>query len=120
MSDSGRAGLRRAPPDPARALPRRRAAAGAAAAAGQVLAPFVLFTAVWALVVGVTRWPEDVLPSPFAVARAFGDVFAKGMLTVYAGETIRRIVLAAVTGVTIGIAAGFVMGLNDWIAALLN
>ena len=122
MTDPGRAGPRPAPPLPARTLPRGRAAsaAGAAAAAAQMLAPFVLFTAGWALVVGVTRWPEDVLPSPFAVARAFGEVFAKGILVVYAGETIRRIVLAAVTGVAIGIAAGFVMGLHDWIAALLN
>ncbi|TMI88848.1 MAG: hypothetical protein E6H00_11515, partial [Bacillati bacterium ANGP1] len=80
MTGPGRADLRPAPPRPARAGPRGRAeaVAGAAAAVGLVLAPFVLFTAVWALVVGVTRWPEDVLPSPSAVARAFGEVFAKG------------------------------------------
>ena len=49
-----------------------------AAAAGRALAPFVLFVAAWALLVAGTRWPEDVLPSPLAVGRAFGDVIAKG------------------------------------------
>jgi taurine transport system permease protein len=104
--------------DPARrgwAVETRRAAVGA----GQALAPFVLFTAGWALLVAVARWPEDVLPSPFAVGRAFGDVIAKGILPVYAGETVRRILVAAVTGVAIGIVAGFVMGLNEVIAGLL-
>jgi taurine transport system permease protein len=92
----------------------------AASAAGLVLAPFVLFTAAWALLVAVTRWPEDVLPSPAAVWRAFGDVIAKGVLPVYTAETMRRILLASVSGIAIGIVAGFVMGLNDWIATLLN
>jgi NitT/TauT family transport system permease protein/taurine transport system permease protein len=91
----------------------------AAAAAGLALAPFVLFTAAWALLVSVTRWPEDVLPSPFAVGRAFGDVISKGVLPIYTAETVRRILVAAVTGAAIGIVAGFVMGLNDWIASLL-
>jgi taurine transport system permease protein len=100
----------------------RRWAAGtmrAAASAGQALAPFVLFIAAWAFLVAVARWPEDVLPSPFAVGRAFGDAIAKGVLPAYAGETVRRILLASVTGVVIGIVAGFVMGLNDWVAGLL-
>ncbi len=102
--------------------PRRWAAAAmrTAVAAGQVLVPFVLFIAAWALLVAVARWPEDVLPSPFVVGRAFGDIITKGILPVYTGETMRRIVLAAVTGVAIGIVTGFVMGLNDWIANLLE
>jgi taurine transport system permease protein len=99
---------------------RAGAAMRAATAAAWALAPFVAFTLAWAAFVSVTRLPEDVLPSPFAVGRAFGDSIAKGILPVYTGETIRRILLAAVTGVVIGIVAGFVMGLNDWIANLLN
>ncbi len=91
----------------------------AAARAGLVLAPFVLFTAAWALLVSVTRWPEDVLPSPFMVGQAFADVIAKGILPNYTAETIRRILIASVTGAAIGIVAGFVMGLNDWMASLL-
>jgi len=108
--------------DPATAAPRPWVAATmrAGAAAGMVLAPFLLFIAAWAVLAAVARWPEDVLPSPGAVVRAFGDIVAKGVLPAYAGQTIRRILLASVTGVAIGIVAGFVMGLNDWIATLLN
>ena len=85
----------------------------AGVAAALALAPFVLFTAAWALLAVVARWPEDVLPSPFAVGRAFGDVIAKGILPIYTAETIRRILVASVTGTAIGIVAGFVMGLNE-------
>lgn len=92
----------------------------AVTAAGQALAPFVLFVAAWAVLVAVARWPEDVLPSPLAVGRAFGDVIAKGVLPVFAAETMRRIVLAAVTGIAIGIVTGFLMGLNDLVAGLLE
>ncbi len=91
----------------------------AGAAAILALAPFVLFAAAWALLAAVGRWPEDVLPSPFAVGRAFGHVIEKGILPAYAGDTMRRILVASVSGVAIGIVAGFVMGLNDWMASLL-
>lgn len=91
-----------------------------ALAAGQALAPFVLFTVAWALLAAAARWPEDVLPSPFAVARAFGDAIAKGILPAYAAETTRRILLAGVTGVALGIVAGFVMGLHEGIANVMN
>ena len=105
-----------APPGPGPAAAAMRAAATAVVA----IAPFVLFAAAWALVAAVGRWPEDVLPSPFAVGRAFGLAVEKGILPAYAGDTIRRIMVASVSGVAIGIAAGFVMGLNDWIAGLLT
>lgn len=101
-------------PGPAAAL--KKAAAGAAVA----IAPFVLFAAAWGLLAALARWPEDVLPSPFAVGRAFGVVIEKGILPAYAGDTMRRILVASVSGVAIGIVAGFVMGLNDWIAGLLT
>lgn len=105
-----------APGGPGHAAVLKRATAAAAVA----IAPFVLFAAAWALVAAVARWPEDVLPSPFAVGRAFGTVVEKGILPAYAGDTMRRILVASVSGVAIGIAAGFVMGLNDWIAGLLT
>jgi taurine transport system permease protein len=104
------------PDGPGHAAVLKRAAAAAAVA----IAPFVLFAGAWALVAAVARWPEDVLPSPFAVGRAFGTVIEKGILPAYAGDTMRRILVASVSGVAIGIAAGFVMGLNDWIAGLLT
>jgi NitT/TauT family transport system permease protein/taurine transport system permease protein len=100
--------------------PRWISARRAAVAAGQTLAPFVLFTAAWALLVAVARWPEDVLPSPFVVGRAFSDVIVKGILPAYAFETMRRILVGAVTGVAIGIVMGFLMGLHEWVAELLT
>ncbi len=90
----------------------------AAVAAWKALGPFVTLTVAWALVSYVTRWPEDVLPSPLAVGRAFVDIIYKGILPVYAGETIRRILLAATSGAVIGIAIGFILGLNEKVAAL--
>lgn len=85
-------------------------------AAARTLAPFAAFVALWALCVAIFRVPQDVLPSPGAVAAAFDDAVRKGILTVYTGETIRRILLAASTGAVIGIAAGFLVALNDTVA----
>ena len=84
------------------------------------IAPFALFAVAWGLLAAFARWPEDVLPSPFAVGRAFGVVIEKGILPAYASDTMRRILVASVSGVAIGIVAGFAMGLNDWIAGLLT
>src|SRR5579872_5388995 len=87
-------------------------------AAWRAVLPFVAFVAFWALVVAVFRIPQDVVPSPAAVVAAFDDAFSKGILTVYTGETIRRILLAASSGALIGIAAGFVVALNDGVAEI--
>ena len=100
--------------------PRRAALRRGLVSAAQTVAPFVLFTAIWALAVAVGRWPEDVLPSPLAVARAMGDILAKGILPVYTAETVRRIVVAGVTGIALGIVVGFVMGLNDAVTGALT
>jgi len=101
-------------------VPRRAALRRGLVSAVQTAAPFVLFTGVWALAVAVGRWPEDVLPSPLAVARAMGDILAKGILPVYTAETVRRIVVAGVTGIALGIVVGFVMGLNDAVTGALT
>ncbi|HTX02400.1 MAG TPA: ABC transporter permease [Candidatus Acidoferrales bacterium] len=85
-------------------------------AAIRAIAPFAAFVALWAIVVAVFHVPQDVMPSPAAVAAAFGDAVRKGVLTVYTGETIRRILIAASTGALIGMAAGFFVALNDVVA----
>lgn len=87
-------------------------------AAWRAIAPFAAFVAFWALCVAAFHVPQDVVPSPAAVAAAFGDALSKGILTVYTGETIRRILIAASTGAVIGIAAGFVVALNDTVAEI--
>ena len=82
----------------------------------RVIFPFAVFLALWWAFVAIARVPEDVVPSPPAVARAFGDAVAKGILTAYAGETIRRILIAGASGALIGVAAGFLIALNESVA----
>lgn len=90
------------------------------APAARVLAPFAGFVALWWLVAIIARIPEDMMPAPPAVVHAFGEVIAKGILPNYAGETVRRILVAAVSGTVIGITAGFFMGLNEGIAVVVS
>ena len=82
-------------------------------AAARVFAPFVVFVALWAAVVALARIPEDIMPSPGAVAHAFGDAIAKGILPIYTGETVRRILIAGTSGTLLGIAAGFLLALSE-------
>jgi taurine transport system permease protein len=94
------------------------AAARVLAPAARVLAPFAAFVAIWALYVRIFHVSQDVVPSPLAVFGAFRDAIAEGILTVYAGDTIRRILVAAASGAVVGVAAGFVVALNDGIAEI--
>lgn len=87
--------------------------------AGRVLAPFAAFTAVWALATAMGRWPEDVLPSPVAVAGAAADLIHKGILPAYAAETVRRLAVASSTGVLVGVVLGFLLGLSEMASGLL-
>ncbi len=91
----------------------------AAVAAGRVAAPFAAFTALWAVAVALGRWPEDTLPSPWAVGRAALELIHKGILPAYATETVRRLALAASTGVAVGVVLGFVLGLSEYASSLL-
>ena len=109
-------GLSAAPDEVRRQTALRRGVVSAVRA----LAPFALFVVLWGVVVWLARWPADVLPSPLDVGRAMGDIFAKGILPVYTAETVRRIVIAALTGIALGIVMGFVMGLNDTVAGVLT
>lgn len=82
----------------------------------RLLAPFALFVALWAVCVALFHVPQDIVPSPASVAAAFVQAVREGILTVYAGETIRRILFAGASGAAIGIVAGFVIALNEGIA----
>ncbi len=105
-----------------RAGPHRIAltASRAAFATWKVAGPFVALGVVWALVSHFTGWPDDFLPSPVAVGRALLEMGYKGILPAYTRQTIARIVVAAITGIGIGIPVGFAMALNDKVAALLH
>lgn len=88
------------------------------APAARAIAPFAVFVALWGICVASFHISQDVLPSPFAVANALTQAIREGVLTVYTGETIRRILIAGTTGAVIGVAAGFVVALNETVAEI--
>src|SRR5262249_14721107 len=52
------------------------------------------------------------LPPPSAVLSAFGDLMAKGMLPTFVGESLRRILLAALLGLFVGVPIGLLLGIS--------
>src|SRR3974377_730968 len=68
--------------------------------------------AVWSLTVTVFRFPAYFLPSPTAVVAAGVEMMVKGMLPVYVGESLRRMVLAAVLGLVVGVPVGLALGVS--------
>ncbi len=95
------------------------AIARAAVASWKAVGPFVAFGAAWALLSRLTGWPDDFLPSPFAVGGALGEMAYKGILPAYSRQTIWRIVIGGATGIGFGIPVGFAMSLNERVSALL-
>jgi NitT/TauT family transport system permease protein/taurine transport system permease protein len=68
--------------------------------------------------------PDYFLPPPTAVLVAFGDLVVKGILPVYVGESLRRIFLAALLGLAVGVPLGLLLGISrraaDFTYPLLN
>jgi len=71
-----------------------------------------VFVAVWHVAVVLSR--TDVFPSPLAVARGLGELARKGVLGVYARDSLVRVALgyslALVLGIPVGIALGWYAG----------
>lgn len=86
------------------------------APAARIITPFATLVAVWAAGVALFHVQQDVLPSPAAVAAALAQAIREGILTVYTGDTIRRILIAGASGAAIGVAAGFLVALNETVA----
>ncbi len=104
-------------------IPHMRRPAGPGAAAGR--SPELVATWIAVLVGGVGLWslaaatlavPEYVLPPPTAVVAACAELVAKGILPAYVGESLRRLVLAAVLGIAVGVPLGLLLGLSRRIA----
>jgi taurine transport system permease protein len=81
-------------------------------------------TAAWALAAATLPLPDYYLPPPTAVLAALRDLVAKGMLPSYVGESLRRIVLAALLGLVVGVPVGLLLGMSrrvaDFFYPLLN
>ncbi len=90
---------------------RERAGAGARwRIVARTLFPFLVVGLLWELIVRAGIFPERLFPSPADVARALVHLTVTGILPHHAIETVFRLLagfgLAAVAGVTIGIAMG--------------
>jgi len=72
--------------------------------------------AVWAAAAALLPLPDYYLPPPTAVLAAFVELVAKGILPAYVGESLRRILLAAVFGLVVGVPIGVLLGMSRRIA----
>ena len=81
-------------------------------------------TGAWGLASTTLPLPDYYLPPPTAVLAALGDLVAKGILPTYVAESLRRIVVAALLGLLVGVPVGLVLGMSrrvaDFFYPLLN
>jgi len=68
--------------------------------------------ALWSLVAAVAPLPDYFLPSPLALLAAFRDLTLKGMLPAYVFSSVRRLLLAAILGLGVGIPVGLAVGMS--------
>jgi ABC-type nitrate/sulfonate/bicarbonate transport system permease component len=73
-------------------------------------------TAAWALASALLPLPDYYLPPPTAVLAAFADLTVKGILPAYVGESLRRMLLAAVFGLVVGVPIGLLLGMSRRVA----
>ncbi len=80
--------------------------------------------ALWSLASARLPLPDYFLPPPTAVLAALADLAAKGILPVYVADSLRRIVLAALLGLVVGVPVGLILGISrrvaDFAYPLLN
>jgi NitT/TauT family transport system permease protein/taurine transport system permease protein len=79
---------------------------------------------VWSLAAVRLPVPEYFLPPPTAVLSALAELSVKGILPTFVGESVRRILLAALLGLAVGVPFGLVLGISrrvaDFTYPLLN
>ena len=71
---------------------------------------------VWSIISGVIENPSRYLPSPFSVSLSSVEMLVKGLLPSYFGDTLLRLVIGSVIGLSIGIPFGLLLGINRTIA----
>ncbi len=80
--------------------------------------------AVWSLAAATLPVPDYFLPPPTALLTAFSELVVKGILPAYVGESLRRILLAALLGLAVGVPLGLGLGVSrrgaDFAYPLLN
>jgi NitT/TauT family transport system permease protein/taurine transport system permease protein len=73
-------------------------------------------TGAWSLAAATLPVPEYYLPPPTAVLTALGDLLTKGILPVYVVASLRRIVMAALLGLVVGVPVGLLLGMSRRVA----
>ncbi|MEM7022823.1 MAG: ABC transporter permease [Pseudomonadota bacterium] len=79
-----------------------------------------LLLVLWQISVPLIGVSSYFYPSPLDVLRAFGDLIEKGILPVYALDSLGRYTAGVAIGTTVGIALGLLIGLNRLAAKLLG
>jgi NitT/TauT family transport system permease protein/taurine transport system permease protein len=74
------------------------------------------FLGAWTLASATLPVPAYYLPPPTAVAAAFADLVAKGILPVYVMESLGRILIAAVVAVLVAVPLGLLLGMSRGVA----
>jgi NitT/TauT family transport system permease protein/taurine transport system permease protein len=74
------------------------------------------FFGAWSVAAATLPLPSYYLPPPTAVGAAFTDLLAKGILPVFVGESLRRIVTAALIAAAVGVPLGLLLGMSRRIA----
>jgi len=78
----------------------------------------------WSLAAATLPVPDYFLPPPTAVLAALAELLTKGILPTFVGESLRRILLAALLGLAVGVPLGLILGMSrrvaDFAYPLLN
>ena len=74
--------------------------------------------AAWTTISITIPRPDRYLPSPLAVLLSSGDLLWKGILPNYLGQTLWRLILGSLIGLTLGIPFGILVGLNRTVSEM--
>lgn len=83
---------------------------------GRILLPFAVLVAIWWAVKAIYDLRDNVLASPADVASSVWDLLRRGILTDYAGLSLRRLGVATVISIGVAVPVGLLLGLNRYVA----
>lgn len=93
---------------------------GSATAAVHGAIPFAVILCAWALVAYARLLPPIFLPPPGEVVRTASDMLRDGSLLVHIGASLGRVVVALLVSVPVAVALGILVGLQRWLAPVVE
>jgi NitT/TauT family transport system permease protein/taurine transport system permease protein len=78
--------------------------------------PFVVLVSAWQWLSTMGHLPANILPSPLEVARAFVDQYQQGELLRDIRDSMLRLAVGVVAGISTGVMCGVILGMNRRIA----